>query len=73
MPGYTLVGTGVEAGSPLIGGNVKREPRTAPKSKQESNGASNGAARPKKVLLPRIQVLVRKICRNDHRKGILAR
>lgn len=49
---------------------MKREPRATPKASPKSNGNGLHAEKPK--LRP-IEELVRRICRNDHTKGIIVR
>ncbi len=49
---------------------MKREPRATPKASPKSSGNGVHAQKPK--LRP-IEELVRRICRNDHTKGIIVR
>ena len=50
---------------------MKKALKKAARAKPKSNG-SNGVHAEKRKLRP-IEDLVRKICRNDHTKGIIAR
>lgn len=63
--------SGPEGFEPPTGGPVKREAK-AGQHKGTSLPKANGTPAEPPKLRP-IQDLIRKICRNDHTKGILAR
>jgi hypothetical protein len=55
-----------------MGGNVKREPRATPTPKARPKSNGNGVHAEKPKLRP-IEELIRKICKDDHTKGIIVR